>query len=114
LREGYEFVVDLDLEKFFDRVNHDKLMSSLAARIEDKRVLKLIRAYLNAGVMENGLMKPTEEGAFNQPNRQVRTRMPGWCGRGEVVRPPPIPSYCPIYNEIQTLWINLLSDGRGC
>ncbi|MEK6571332.1 MAG: group II intron reverse transcriptase/maturase, partial [Bacteroidota bacterium] len=62
LREGYGFVVDLDLEKFFDRVNHDKLMSSLAARVEDKRVLKLIRAFLNAGVMEDGLVKPTEEG----------------------------------------------------
>ena len=62
LREGHGFVVDLDLEKFFDRVNHDKLMSRLAERVEDKRVLKLIRAYLNAGVMENGLVQPTEEG----------------------------------------------------
>ena len=62
LREGYGFVVDLDLEKFFDRVNHDKLMSSLAERVEDKRVLKLIRAFLNVGVMEGGLVKPTEEG----------------------------------------------------
>ena len=62
LREGYGIVVDFDLEKFFDRVNHDKLMSSLAARIKDKRVLKLIRAYLNAGVMEDGLVRPTEEG----------------------------------------------------
>jgi RNA-directed DNA polymerase len=62
LREGHEFVVDIDLEKFFDRVNHDKLMSSIAERVEDKRVLKLIRAFLNAGVMEGGLVKPTEEG----------------------------------------------------
>jgi len=62
LREGYSMVVDLDLEKFFDRVNHDKLMSRLAEKVEDKRVLKLIRAYLNAGVMENGLVRPTEEG----------------------------------------------------
>lgn len=52
--EGYGWVVDLDLEKFFDRVNHDKLMGSIAKRIEDKRLLKLIRAFLNAGVMENG------------------------------------------------------------
>jgi RNA-directed DNA polymerase len=55
-------VVDIDLEKFFDRVNHDKLMGKLAQRIGDKRLLKLIRAFLNAGVMENGLVEPTDEG----------------------------------------------------
>src|SRR5207248_4360446 len=60
--EGYGWCVDLDLEKFFDRVNHDKLMGQIAKRVEDKRVLKLIRAILNAGVMENGLEKPSEEG----------------------------------------------------
>jgi RNA-directed DNA polymerase len=59
---GYGWVVDLDLEKFFDRVNHDKLMGSIAKRIEDKRLLKLIRAFLNAGVMENGLVSPSVEG----------------------------------------------------
>jgi len=59
---GYGFVVDLDLEKFFDRVNHDKLMGRIAQRIGDKRCLKLIRAFLNAGVMENGLVSSTEEG----------------------------------------------------
>lgn len=62
LKSGYEWVVDIDLEKFFDRVNHDRLMSALAREIEDKRVLKLIRAFLNAGVMENGLVRPSEEG----------------------------------------------------
>lgn len=62
ISEGYKIVVDIDLEKFFDRVNHDRLMSTLAKRIEDKRLLKIIRAFLNAGVMENGLVKPTEEG----------------------------------------------------
>lgn len=60
--EGYNIVVDIDLEKFFDKVGHDKLMGKLANEIEDRRVLKLIRAYLNAGVLENGLVKPTTEG----------------------------------------------------
>ena len=60
--EGYEWVVDIDLEKFFDRVNHDILMDRVAKRISDKRLLRLIRAYLNAGVMENGLVGPTDEG----------------------------------------------------
>ncbi len=62
LAEGYEWVVDLDLEKFFDRVNHDILMSRVARRITDKRVLKLIRSYLTAGVLENGLVSPSDEG----------------------------------------------------
>ena len=59
---GYGWVVDLDLEKFFDRVNHDKLMGQIAKRLQDKRLLKLIRAFLNAGVMENGLVSPSVEG----------------------------------------------------
>jgi len=63
LAEGRRFVVDLDLERFFDRVNHDILMSRVAERETDKRMLKLIRAYLRAGVMENGLVGPTDEGA---------------------------------------------------
>jgi RNA-directed DNA polymerase len=62
IAEGFTIVVDLDLEKFFDRVNHDKLMGQIAKRVEDKRLLKLIRAYLNAGVMENGLVSPSVEG----------------------------------------------------
>jgi len=62
IREGYSHVADFDLEKFFDKVNHDVLMSRVAKRIEDKRVLKLVRAFLNAGVMENGLFSDTEEG----------------------------------------------------
>jgi RNA-directed DNA polymerase len=62
IAEGNRWVVDLDLEKFFDRVNHDKLMGRVAKRVADKRLLKLLRAYLNAGVMENGLVSPTDEG----------------------------------------------------
>src|SRR5499433_3376019 len=62
IAEGYGWCVDFDLEKFFDRVNHDKLMGQIAKRVEDKRLLKLIRAFLNAGVMENGLVSPSVEG----------------------------------------------------
>jgi RNA-directed DNA polymerase len=62
IADGHGFVVDLDLEKFFDRVNHDMLMGRVSKRVKDKRLLKLIRAFLNAGVMEDGLAGPTEEG----------------------------------------------------
>jgi len=60
---GYRWCVDLDLEKFFDRVSHDKLMAKIAERVSDKRLLKLIRAFLTAGVMEGGLVSPVDEGA---------------------------------------------------
>ena len=62
MEQGYGWVVDLDLEKFFDRVNHDVLMDRLARRIKDKRLLRLIRAFLNAGIMDNGVKIPSEEG----------------------------------------------------
>src|SRR6266849_2131615 len=62
IAEGHRWCVDLDVEKFFDRVNHDKLMGRIAKRVGDKRLLKLIRAFLNAGVMENGLVSPSAEG----------------------------------------------------
>ena len=64
LAEGYRWVVDLDLEKFFDRVNHDKLMAQIGKRISDQRMLKLIRAFLKAGVMESGLVSPVDEGTL--------------------------------------------------
>src|SRR5487761_803371 len=62
IASGYCVVVDLDLEKFFDRVNHDILMGLVAKRVTDKRILKLIRGFLTAGVLVDGLVGPTEEG----------------------------------------------------
>lgn len=62
IAEGYRWVVDLDLEKFFDRVNHDKLMAKIAERVSDMRMLKLIRTFLTAGVLEEGLVNPVDEG----------------------------------------------------
>jgi RNA-directed DNA polymerase len=62
IASGYGFVVDIDIEKYFDRVNHDILMGLVAKRVTDKRILKLIRSFLTAGVMVDGLVSPTEEG----------------------------------------------------
>jgi RNA-directed DNA polymerase len=62
IAEEHGWVVDLDLEKFFDRVNHDRLLAAVAERVADKRMLKLIRAFLEAGVMEDGLVSPADEG----------------------------------------------------
>jgi len=75
-RHGYSWVVDLDLEKFFDRVNHDKLMGQVAKRVEDKRLLKLIRAFLNAGVMEKWTGQP-----------QHRRHSPGRSTFATVIQP---------------------------
>lgn len=60
--QGYGVVVDIDLEKFFDRVNHDMLMGRVARRVEDQQILQLIRTYLNAGIMDEGLTQPRDEG----------------------------------------------------
>lgn len=62
IKEGSHWVVDMDLEKFFDRVNHDKLMHRVKQRIEDRRILKLINGYLNAGVMTGAEVEPSQEG----------------------------------------------------
>lgn len=62
IQQGYAWVVDIDLEKFFDRVNHDILMSRIARKIEDRRILHLIREYLKSGVLINGVKVASEEG----------------------------------------------------
>ncbi len=62
IASGHDVVVDVDLEKFFDRVNHDILMGLIAKRVTDKRILKLVRGFLTAGVLDGGLVGPTEEG----------------------------------------------------
>ena len=62
LNDGYEWVIDLDIEKYFDTVNHDKLISILREHINDAKVLHLIRSFLKAGVMEHGLVSPTDQG----------------------------------------------------
>jgi RNA-directed DNA polymerase len=62
IASGHDVVVDIDLEKFFDRVNHDILMGLVAKRVADKRILRLVRGFLTAGALEGGLVSPTEEG----------------------------------------------------
>jgi len=62
VQDGYRYIVDMDLAKFFDTVHHDRLMSRLATRVHDKRVLRLVRRFLTAGVMIGGLVSPTIEG----------------------------------------------------
>jgi retron-type reverse transcriptase len=62
IQEGFGYVVDIDLEKFFDRVNHDMLMARVARKVKDKRTLTLIRKYLTSGVMVTGIVMDTTEG----------------------------------------------------
>jgi hypothetical protein len=77
IAEGHRRVVNLDFEKFFDRVNHDKLMTAIARLVTDERVLQLIGAFLKVGVLENGLVSPAEEAA--QPSRFAITSPRSGC-----------------------------------
>jgi group II intron reverse transcriptase/maturase len=63
IEAGYRWVVDIDLKKFFDKVNHDRLMARMKTRIKDRRVLRLVNEYLKAGAMINGVVVKSEEGA---------------------------------------------------
>lgn len=69
IEDGNRWVVEMDLSKFFDRVNHDILMDRVSRVIDDKAILKLIRRYLNAGIMEDGLVSPRLEGVPQQVRR---------------------------------------------
>ncbi|MBA3884492.1 MAG: hypothetical protein H0X67_02025 [Acidobacteria bacterium] len=92
---GHTWVVDFDLEKFFDRVNHHKLMGQIATRVEDSRLLTLILAFLNAGVVENGLVSPSVEGTpQGGPLSPLLSNLvldERWCGRGRRVTAAPMP-----------------------
>ena len=82
LADGYRCVVDLDLETFVDRVNHDKLMGEVAKRIADMRLRKLFRAFLTAGGLADGLVSPTEEGTpQGGPPLPLPANLPA-CARG--------------------------------
>jgi RNA-directed DNA polymerase len=78
IAEGYRWCVDLDLEKFFDRVSHDKLIARIETRVSDRRLLKLIRAFLKAGVMEGGLVSPVDEGTPQGGPLTPRTQKITW------------------------------------
>ena len=100
LNEGYEYVIELDLEKFFDKVNHDKLMGLLAKQIADKGTLKLIRSYLSSGIMEGGVASPRTAGTpqgsplspllsnivLHEPDKELEARGPRYVRYGDDCR----------------------------
>ena len=111
VKAGYRVSVDMDLSKFFDRVNHDRLMSRLATRIKDKRVLRLIRAFLTSGVMIGGLVSPTNEGTpqggplspllsnivlDELDSRPKGDGRPPWAGAKRQRARTPWPALCPL------------------
>jgi RNA-directed DNA polymerase len=77
IRRGYRYAVDMDLSKFFDRVQHDVLMARVARRVDDKMVLRLIGCYLRAGVMVEGVLQPTEVAT---PPTILQTGAVSWIG----------------------------------
>jgi len=100
IAQGNGWVVDLDLEKFFARVNHDRLLAAIARRVGDKRLPRLMRAFLESGVMENGLVSPVEEGTpqggplspllsnlvLDEPDRELERRRHGKCAQSRCRR----------------------------
>lgn len=102
IEQGYGYVVDLDLEKYFDRINHDILMGRLARRITDKRILKLIRLYLQAGVMVHGVVIRRHEGApqggplspllsnilLDELGKELNVYLTGWIGYYRLIETP--------------------------
>jgi len=105
IAEGFEWAVDLDLDldldldRFFDRVNQDRLMSRVAARVDDKRLLPLVRRYLDAGVMVDGVRQPTEQGtpraprsARCSPTSTSQTSTKSWTGAGTATSATPTTS----------------------
>jgi len=85
IASGHGIVVDLDLEKFFDRVNHDILMGLVAKRVTDKRILKLIRGFLTAGVLIDGLVGPTEEGTPQRESVAHKVHRPNNNEKQEII-----------------------------
>lgn len=83
--EGYRWVVDIDLEKYFDTVNHDKLIGLIYKEIKDIRVIGLIRKYLNAGVMEKGFTSPTLEGVPHVSIKKLKGKLKSITGRSNAM-----------------------------